>query len=478
MGITNDELCMWNKKQMSEEPSLKELIEFEELQSIQDSFARTVGISSVIFSTEGEQLTQFSNSTSFCSLIQSTKEGKRRCFQSFMEMSRKAMELKEPKILYCFAHGGHFVAPIIIHGKYKGTMFAGQFISQKFSVEQLKELEKIAVQINVDPQLLVDEAKKMRIVEEDVVRKYSGLLFQIEGVITKLGTQAAELNRAKDALQKAHDELEVRVKERTAEIEVRAKELEESHLATLNIAQDLEIARKEAERVREELKVKNTELERFTYTVSHDLKSPLITLQGFVKLLRDDLALNEKKKVESDLKFIESSATKMDRLLTYTLSLSRIGHVANQPEDVPFGEIVQEVRAQTIAQIKSGGVEVSMAEDFPTVHVDRMKIEEVLVNLIENSIKYMGEQPHPKIDIGYHVNGKETVFSVKDNGIGIDRSQHEKVFELFYKLDKNAKGTGAGLAIVARIIKVHGGRIWVESEMGEGCTVCFTLPVS
>jgi signal transduction histidine kinase len=200
-------------------------------------------------------------------------------------------------------------------------------------------------------------------------------------------------------------------------------------------------------------------------------------VQGFIEMLRGDLERNEIEKVESDLKFIENGTAKMDRLLTDTLQLSRIGRFVNPPEDVPFGEIVREALQQTTEQIKSNGVEISVAEDFPAVHVDRMRIAEVLVNLVTNSINYMGEQPRSKIDIGYRVDEEETVFFVRDNGIGIDPSQHDKVFELFYQIEKNNKGTGAGLAIVKRIIEVHGGRIWTESEKGKGCTVCFTLPV-
>ena len=212
---------------MSQKPSLRELVNLNELQSIQDSLANTVGTASVIFSPEGEPLTQISNPTGFCSLIQSTEEGKRRCFLSFMEMCQKARELKEPSIHYCFAHSGHFVAPIIINGEHKGTMFAGQFIPQKFSTEQLKALEKIAVEINVDPTLLVEEAKKMRVVEEDQVWNYSSLLFQIVVVITRLGAQADELNRAKDGLQTAHNGLEIRVQERTAELARANEELKQ-----------------------------------------------------------------------------------------------------------------------------------------------------------------------------------------------------------------------------------------------------------
>jgi len=168
----------------------------------------------------------------------------------------------------------------------------------------------------------------------------------------------------------------------------------------------------------------------------------------------------------------------MDKLLSATLQLSRAGRVMNPPEDVPFGAIVKDALEQTAGEIKAKNIEVSVAEDFSSVHVDRMRIAEVLVNLIANSINYRGEQPSPKIEIGHRIDNGERVFYVQDNGIGIDPGQHEKVFDLFYQVDTSGKkGTGAGLAIVKRIIEVHNGRIWIESEKGKGCTVCFTLPV-
>ena len=205
---------------------LDELIDLEELQSIQDSFAKAAGISSVILSPEGEPLTKFTNPTGFCSLIQSTEKGKKRCFQSFMEMGKIALESKVPEIFYCFAHGGHFVAPIIIDGEHKGTMFAGQFIPEKFSSEQLHDLEKIAPEIDLAQVLLVKEAEKMRVVGEDVVRNYSSLLFKIVESLARRCTQAAELSRVNNALQIAHDGLEKRVQERTTELAEANKGLE------------------------------------------------------------------------------------------------------------------------------------------------------------------------------------------------------------------------------------------------------------
>jgi len=168
--------------------------------------------------------------------------------------------------------------------------------------------------------------------------------------------------------------------------------------------------------------------------------------------------------------------------LRYTLELSRIGRITNPPEDVSFKDIVKNALDQISGEIgyKEKDIEISLEDSISKkdkiVHVDKKRIVEVLTNLIGNGIKYMGSQVHPKIEIGYR--SEENVFFIRDNGIGIPPDQHEKVFQLFYKMDKNSGGSGAGLAIVKRIVEVHGGRIWIESEgdEGEGSTFCFTLP--
>ncbi|VUT25814.1 MAG: adaptive-response sensory kinase [Candidatus Methanolliviera sp. GoM_asphalt] len=174
----------------------------------------------------------------------------------------------------------------------------------------------------------------------------------------------------------------------------------------------------------------------------------------------------------------------MDHLLRDTLELSRIGRITNPPEDVSFKEIVKDALDQISGEISSNEKNIEIiAEDSLSkskkekiVHVDRERIVEVLTNLIGNGIKYMGDQDHPKIEIGYKSN--ENVFFVRDNGIGILPDQHEKVFQLFYKIDEESEGSGAGLSIVKRIVEVHDGKIWIESDgkKGEGSTFCFTLP--
>jgi PAS domain S-box-containing protein len=238
-------------------------------------------------------------------------------------------------------------------------------------------------------------------------------------------------------------------------------------------------AESERERLIHELENKNTELERFTYTVSHDLKSPLITVKGFAGALRADVAAGQLQRADKDLARISDAADKMSLLLNDLLELSRIGRIANPPADVPIDSLVKEVLELLTGPISQRHVEIAVAGPFPVAHVDRRRIHEVFQNLIENALKFLGDQPNPRIEIGVRDTDGKPVFYVSDNGIGIPVRYHETVFGLFNKLNAKSPGTGIGLALVRRIIEVHDGKIWVESSgEGRGSTFCFTLPLS
>lgn len=225
-----------------------------------------------------------------------------------------------------------------------------------------------------------------------------------------------------------------------------------------------------------ELEEKNSELERFTYTVSHDLKAPLITMGGFLGYLEKDALSGNVEKLRQDIQRISEANRKMESLLDDLLELSRIGRKMNPPETAPFGQIISEAFIRAESRLNWKHVEVMIMTDLPTIHGDRNRLIEVMQNLLDNAAKFMGDQPSPVIEIGAETKGEEVVFFVRDNGIGIDPKFHKKIFELFDKLNPRIEGTGIGLALVKRIIEVHGGRIWIESQLGQGATFYFTLP--
>lgn len=225
-----------------------------------------------------------------------------------------------------------------------------------------------------------------------------------------------------------------------------------------------------------DLEARNAELERFTYTISHDLKSPLVTMTGFLDLLRRDLELGDRDRIASDLERIAEAARSMDQLIRDLLELARIGRVVGTFEDIDLGPLAEEL----VSEFGSAHPDVvfHVGHNFPTVRGDRLRLRELLQNLIENAIKFSSSEPEPRVGIAVRQDGDESVVFVEDNGIGIDPAYHEKIFGLFNRLDVLTEGSGVGLAIVRRIVETHDGRVWVESEgAGQGTRVCVAMPV-
>jgi PAS domain S-box-containing protein len=240
-------------------------------------------------------------------------------------------------------------------------------------------------------------------------------------------------------------------------------------------------ARKQFEQQREalikELELKNAELESFTYTVSHDLKSPLITIRSFAGLLKDDINTGDKSAIEEDVDEIYFAAEKMQDLLDDLLELSRVGRITHEPGEVDLNQVVSEVIAVLKTKITGNNVRIEIQDKLPTVTGDFARLFEVILNLVENAIKYTSNRTIPVVKIRCDQRDSEYVVSVKDNGIGIQQPYLEKIFGLFERLDVSQEGTGIGLALVKRIVEFHGGRAWAESEgLDHGSTFYFALP--
>ncbi|KCZ73202.1 PAS domain S-box [Candidatus Methanoperedens nitroreducens] len=272
-----------------------------------------------------------------------------------------------------------------------------------------------------------------------------------------------ERKRAEEALRRAHDELEMRVRERTAE------------LAKSNEALKAEI--QERKRAEKELKRSNAELEQFAYVASHDLQEPLRMISGFTKLLERRYRGRLDKSADEFIAYIVDGANRMQRMIEDLLMYSRVGTRGRPFELISMEDVFNQAVTNIMTAIEKNGAAVTH-DPLPAVMVDASQMVQLFQNLISNGIKFRKEEP-PRIHISAEKKGSEWIFSVQDNGIGIAPQFIGRLFQLFQReyAATEYHGTGIGLAICKKIVERHGGKIWAESEVGRGSTFYFTIPV-
>jgi PAS domain S-box-containing protein len=226
----------------------------------------------------------------------------------------------------------------------------------------------------------------------------------------------------------------------------------------------------------QQLEARNKELDEFTYVVSHDLKEPLISVEGYTKILKLEYADRLDDNGRQFIRSILDACLHMKNLIEELLQLSRVGKLAENKQEVDVTKLIRDVIEELRFTIQERKAELRIAKDLPRVVGVEPHLKIVFRNLIANALKFCDKQP-PRIEIGMQPRESELVFFVKDNGIGIDPAYHDKVFMIFQRLHQREEyaGTGAGLTIVKKIVEAHGGRIWVESEQRVGSTFFFTL---
>lgn len=226
------------------------------------------------------------------------------------------------------------------------------------------------------------------------------------------------------------------------------------------------------------LKLRIKELDDFTHVVSHDLKEPLRGIEAFSGFLLEDYSDILDDQGKRYLNFLKESAVRMKDLIHDLLTLASISQKAATIQEVDLNQILKKVESDLSFSIEQRGAEIRIESPLPTVNCDRVQISEVFKNIISNAIKF-NAAVHPVVDIRVHEEADFYLFSVKDNGIGIDPRYADRIFQLFERLHPREEfpGTGAGLAICKKIIEGLDGRIWVESFPGDGSTFFFTIPI-
>jgi len=234
------------------------------------------------------------------------------------------------------------------------------------------------------------------------------------------------------------------------------------------------------ERKKAELALKhaNDEFKAFIDTVSHDLKNPIMSIEGFCNLLLRKYGDKLDDKGRGYLQVIGAGAIRMGHLVSDLLELSKIGQVVPNLKSVDCSDLVNEVVSNLRGRLEESGIELVIAQTFPTIYCDAERMHQVFENLLTNAIRFARNAEKPKIDVGYEDVGDHYRFYVRDYGVGIDPKYHRRIFLLFQRISEegNEDGTGLGLTIVERLVRQHDGTIWVESKREEGATFYFTIP--
>ena len=238
---------------------------------------------------------------------------------------------------------------------------------------------------------------------------------------------------------------------------------------------DREHGEAELKRMNEQLERKNEEMSQFVYTVSHDLKSPLVTCRGFVGLMREDLAEGRVEDLQDSINRLESATNRMSDLIEGLLHLSRLGAVRNESESVDLNILIRSISTDLEERFEQAGAQLVVADELPTVVADPVRLGEVIDNLLTNAVKYGCPNTGMQVEIQAETISDGFRLSVRDHGPGIAPEYHEQVFSLFERLQTTGEGTGVGLAIVRRIAELHGGRAWVELPADGGAMFVATF---
>jgi signal transduction histidine kinase len=324
-----------------------------------------------------------------------------------------------------------------------------------YTPEEWHELSAIYGQILADLKVSPEQLRQR-------VNYYQERAVLVSVHAQELQDSVAQLERAQAELRQAHDELENRVQERTRALNQSNQKLRE------------EVA--ERRRTEEALALSNAELKQFAYIASHDLQEPLRTVASCMQVIESQYKGKLGEEADQVLGFAVDAAKRMRLLINDLLAYARVGGPVQTLDQIDIQQVVEAATENLHQAVEESHAQIIVGP-LPTVMGDSTQLTQVFQNLIDNAIKFRGERT-PEVRIGAEPAEGEWVFSIADNGIGIEPKYQDRIFRVFQRLNARSSypGTGIGLALCKKVVERHGGRIWFESRVGEGSTFRFTIP--
>lgn len=445
---------------------IKDIIDLDKMQALLQKFTDATGTSSALIDLEGNILAT-SKWQDICAQFHRVHpEMKKRCIESDVTLANQISQGQKYNVYHCLNGMVDAAVPLYIDQKHVANLFIGQFLSEEPDIRFFRKQSK---DFGFNTEDYLTALSKVPVILDDEVK------YRME-FLADLASFFGEAGLTKLNLQKLMAEQEHRIEERT-------RDLKDAQVATLNMMQDAEEARHDAEKANENLKIlmaelkrSNEELEQFAYVASHDLQEPLRMVSSYTQLIER----RYKDKLDQDghdfIEFAVDGANRMQRLINDLLTFSR---VTTRGKEFNFTDL-NSVLGQAIANLQQRIDEthaVIINDELPNLPIDEGQITRLFQNLLDNATKFHGKEA-PRVHITAKEQEKDWLFCFRDNGIGIDPGYKDRIFIIFQRLHAKSDfpGTGIGLALCKRIVERHGGKIWVESEPGKGAAFCFTIP--
>jgi PAS domain S-box-containing protein len=427
---------------------LEDIFDLDMIQKVQDAFARATGVASIITDTDGVPITRPSNFCYLCEhIIRQTDKGLQNCYHSDAVLGKvhAGIPIMQPCLSGGLWDGG---TSIMVGERHIANWLIGQILEEPVDQEKMLTYAREIGADEVEFHRALGQVKRMsRAQFEDVCNALYVIAEQLSVLAVQNVQQAqfiAERKKSEEAIRQLNNELEKRVRERTAQLE-----------AT------------------------NHELEAFAYTVSHDLRSPLRAIDGFSRILEEDYSQALDGTGREHLLRIRRGAQRMDGLIDSLLSLSRLTRAEVRRSHLDLSVLARQVAEDLQEGSPQRNILWTIAPELE-VDADPNLMRVILENLLGNAVKFTARRAEAHIEVGSYLKGQETVFFVRDDGAGFDMAYAGKLFGVFQRLHdpKEFSGNGIGLATVQRIVHRHGGRVWAEGAPEQGATVSFVIPAN
>lgn len=420
---------------------IADLLDLEKLRYIFEKFTQSTGFTIGFLDHPGLNILVTSGWRDICTKFHRGCEiSNDICMKSNKHLIDSLSEPKQIKIEACDNGLIDCATPIIIKGKHIATLATGQLLLEAPDIERFRQQ---AVRYGFDEHAYLEALKEIPVVSAETLGNITLFLGEIASMLSEMG----------------YTNLVIKENAIKLELEIIERKLIEKSLENHN----------------KRLLSANKELEQFAYLSSHDLQEPLRTLSCFAELIRNEYAGKLTGNIENYLEFILESSERMKLLITNLLEYSRIGK-ERELTLVDCNEIVNEVLSDIDNSIKRNNVKIAL-QNLPVLKGYKIELRQLFQNLISNSIKFRKNDVDPEISISADKFDNMWRFAVRDNGIGIDEKDKEKIFVIFKRLHNrdDYEGTGIGLSFCKKIVELHNGLIWVESKINEGSIFYFTI---